>query len=78
MVAQLGETENYSVSSEMHEVEALKMMCHANVTPGVIDCPLREYLISSRGLSFMRCLVILQDECWAVLCSLTNKTHKLN
>ena len=26
----------------------------------------------------MRCLVVLQDEGWAVLCSLTNKTHKLN
>jgi len=26
----------------------------------------------------VRCLVVLQDEGWAVLCSLTNKTHKLN
>jgi hypothetical protein len=26
----------------------------------------------------MRCLVVLQDECWAVLCSLTNKAHILN
>ena len=26
----------------------------------------------------MRCQVVLQDEGWAVLCSLTNKTHKLN
>jgi len=26
----------------------------------------------------MRCLVALQDEGWAVLCSLTNKSHNLN
>jgi len=26
----------------------------------------------------MRCLVVLKDEGWAVLCSLTNKPHKLN
>jgi hypothetical protein len=26
----------------------------------------------------MRCLVVVQDEVWAVLCSLTNKTQDLN
>jgi len=43
MVAQLGETENYSVSSEMHEVGVAKMMCDANATPGVAKCPHRQY-----------------------------------
>jgi hypothetical protein len=54
------------------------MMCDASATPGVVNCPLREYYISSRGLWFIRCLVVLQDDCWAVLCSITNKTDKLN
>jgi hypothetical protein len=53
-------------------------MCDANATPGVANCPHGEYLIASRGLSFMRCRVERQDEDCAVLCSLTNKTHKLN
>jgi hypothetical protein len=53
-------------------------MYDANATPGVGNCPLGEYQISSRGLSFMRCVVVRQDEGCAVLCSLTNKTHKLN
>jgi len=77
MVAQLGQTENYSVSSEMHKVWAVNMISDANAMPGIVNCPLREYKISSRGLSFMRSLVGLQDEWWDVLCSLTNKTHKL-
>jgi len=78
MVAQLGEPENYSVCSKMHEVWAVKMMCDANATPGIVNCPLAEYWISSRGLSFVRRLVVLQDAGWAILWSLTNKTHKLN
>jgi hypothetical protein len=78
MVAQLGQPENHSVCSEMHEVRAVCMMCAANATPGIVHCPLCEYLILSRGLLSMRCLVVLQDEAWAVLCLLTNKSHKLN
>jgi len=78
MVAQLAQLENYSVCSEMHEVWAVKMMYDVQAMPGVVNCPLREYYISSRGLSCMRCVVVLQDEGWAVLCLLTNKTHKLN
>jgi len=78
MVAQLGQTENYSVVSEMQEVWAVKMMCDANATPGVANCPHREYYISSWGLLFMRWLVVRQDKGCAVLCSLTNKTQKLN
>jgi hypothetical protein len=54
------------------------MICDASATHRVINDPLREYDISARSLSFMRCLVVLQHEFWAVFYSLTNKTHKLN
>jgi hypothetical protein len=43
MVAQLGETENYSVSSEMHEICVVYMMCDANATPGIASCAHGEY-----------------------------------
>jgi len=56
----------------------VKMVCDAKPTPGVLHCPRHECYILSRGLSFVRCLVDVQDEGWAVMCSLTNKTHKLN
>jgi len=46
--------------------------------PSVANCPHREYSISSQGSSFMRCLVVVQDEGWAILCSLTNKTQDMN
>jgi len=78
MVAQLGQPVNYSICSEMYEVSAVKMMCDADATPRVVHCPHREYLISSQGLPFMRCLVVLQEEAWAVFCMLTNNTPKLN
>jgi hypothetical protein len=78
MLAQLRQPRNYSGCCEMHEVSAVTMICDENATPGVMECPLREYYISSRGLSFMRWHVVLQDAAWAVLCLFTNKTHKLN
>jgi len=78
MLALLGQPGNYTVCSEMHQVWAVKMMCDAKAMPGVVNGHLREYNISSRGLSFMRWHVVLHDECWAVWCSLTNKTHKMN
>jgi len=53
------------------------MMCDANKTPGTVYCALWEYSISVGALSFMRCLVVLHDERCAVLCLITNKTHKL-
>jgi hypothetical protein len=54
------------------------MIRDASAMPGVINCPLYENLISSSGLFFMRWYGVLQDEGWAVLCLLTNKSHKLN
>jgi len=54
------------------------MMCDAKAMPGIVNCPPCEYQILSHGLPFMRCLVVVHDEGWAVLCSLTNKTHRLN
>jgi hypothetical protein len=57
----------------MHEVWAVKVVRDAKATPGVVYCSLRENSISFRGSSFMRCLVVLQDDGWAVLCSWTNK-----
>jgi hypothetical protein len=54
------------------------MICEAKPTPGIVDYPLRVYQISSEGLSFVRWHVVLHKEGWAVLYSLTNKTHKLN
>jgi len=74
MVAKLGQPEIYSVFSEMHEVWAAKVVCIANATPSIINCPHREYWILSQGLWCMRCLVVVEDEGWAVLCSLTTKT----
>jgi hypothetical protein len=56
----------------------VKIMYVATATPGLVNSPLPEYKMLSRGLSFMSCLVVIQDEGWAVLCSLTNKTQKLN
>jgi len=43
MVAQLGQPGNYSGSSEMHEVGALKIIGVAKPMPGVVNCALREY-----------------------------------
>jgi len=74
----LGQPENHSVCSEMHDVWAVKVVCDAKAMPGVVNCPHREYYISSRGLSYRRCLVGVQDEGWTVLCSLTNKTQDMN
>jgi hypothetical protein len=54
------------------------MMYDAKATPRVVNCPLTVYCISSRGLWFIRSLVVLQDEGWAILYLLTNKAHKLN
>jgi hypothetical protein len=61
MVAQLGEPEKNPVCGESHEVIVLNMMCDANATPGIVNWPQQEYLISSGGLSLMRCLVVWQD-----------------
>jgi len=43
MVTQLGQLENYSVCSGMHEVGAVKLMYDAKAMPGVVNCPLPEY-----------------------------------
>jgi len=74
MVAQLGQPENYSVCPEMHEVWVVKVVCDAKATPRVVYYPHREYYFWFQGSSFMRFLVVVQDEGWAVLCSLTDKT----
>jgi len=78
MVAQLRQLENYSVWSEMHEVWADNVVCAANPTPGVANCPHRKNLISSQRSSFMRFLVVVQDEGWPILCSLANKRQEMN
>ena len=78
MVAQLRQPQNYTVCSEMHEVWAIKMLCDTNATPGIINGPYHEDLMSSRGLSFMRWLVVMDDQGWAMLCTLTNIQHKSN
>jgi len=78
MVELLGRIENDSVCSVTHEVWAAKVVWDAKATPGVANCPHREYWISYRGSSFMKCLVVEQDQCWAVLCWLTNKTQDIN
>jgi len=54
------------------------MMCAGNATPGSVNCPPNEFYMSSHGLVFNSCLVVLQDESWAILYLITNKTHKLN
>jgi len=77
MVAQLGQLENYSVCSEMNEVGAVTVVWDATATPSDANCPHRVYWILSRGSSFMRGLVVVQDEGWAVLRSLTNKTQDM-
>jgi len=78
MVAQLGQLEKCSVCSKMHEVWAVKLVWDANATPGIANCPHHKYWIMSRGSSFMRCLVVVQHEGLAVLCSLINKMQNVN
>jgi len=74
MVAQLGQPENYSVCSEMHEVRAVQVVCDAKAMRSAVYGSHREYKISSRGSIFMGCLVVVQADGWAVLYSLTKKT----
>jgi len=78
MVAQLGQLEKYSVCSEMHDIWAVQLVCDATALPGVANCRQREYKISSPASAFMRCLVVVQDDGWAVLCALTQKTQDMN
>jgi hypothetical protein len=73
MVAQFGQSENYSVCSKMHKVRTDIVVCDAKASPGIVFRLHAKYHISFPGSSFMRCLVVMQDEGWAVLCSLTNK-----
>jgi hypothetical protein len=59
MVAQLGQTENYSVSSKMHRVWAVTMMCDANAMPSVINCPVHKYQTASpRVLNLLSTLLV--------------------
>jgi len=53
-------------------------VCNAKATPHVVNCPHCEYHIWSRGLSFMRCLSVVKDEAWAIVCSLTNNTQEMS
>jgi hypothetical protein len=53
------------------------MICDAKATPGVVNSPLRKYKNVSRGLPLMRWHVVLQVDGWAILCSLSNKPHRL-
>jgi len=62
----------------MHKVWAVKVVCDAKTTPSVANYGHRKYEISSRCFSFMRCLLVVQDEGWAVLCSLTNNMQDMN
>jgi hypothetical protein len=62
----------------MHEVGGVEVVWDAKPTPGIANCPHCDYQISPGGSSFMRCLVVVQDEGWAVLCSLTNKMQNMN
>jgi len=62
----------------MHEVWAGKVVCNANTMPGVVNCPHCEDSISSRGFSFMSCLVVVQDESWAILCWLIKNMQDMN
>jgi hypothetical protein len=43
MVAQVGEVENYSVYSEMHEVRAVKVKSDLKAMPSFTDCAGRMY-----------------------------------
>jgi len=78
MVSQLGQPENYSVCTKMHEMWAVKVVCDAKATPRVINIPHWEYENWSPGFSFMWCLVVMQAEGWTILCSLTNKMQDMN
>jgi hypothetical protein len=62
----------------MHEDWAVKVVCDAKARHSVATCSHCKYYISSRGSSFMRCLIVVQDEGWAVLRSLTNNTQDMN
>jgi len=53
------------------------VVCDAKAMPIVVNLPLCIYQISSRGFSFMRRLVVVEDTGWAVLCLLTNKTSRI-
>ena len=68
MVAQFGKPENNAVCFEMHEVLVVKVVCNAKAMPSIVNVPLHEHYIPSKGISFMRGLVVVQDEAWAVLC----------
>jgi len=50
----------------MHEVWAVKVVCNAKAMTGIESWCQHEYEIWSRGVSFMRCLVVVHDEGWAV------------
>ena len=56
----------------------VNVVYNGTAMPGFEYCPHREPKISSRGFSFLRCLVVVQDEGWAVLCSLSNQTQDMN
>jgi len=74
MVAQFGPLEDKSVCYKMHKVSAGQMVCDANAMPGEANCLHHEYNMSSRGTSFMRCLVVAQDEGLAVFCDINQQT----
>jgi len=54
------------------------MVCDAKATHRIANCPHHMNYISSSGSSCMRCLVVGQDEGWAMMCSVTNKTQDMN
>lgn len=78
MVTQPGHHTNFSVCSDMHDVRAVNVVSDGKDFLGIVNVPLHDHIITSQGWSFMRCLVVVQDNGWAALCSISNKTQSIN
>lgn len=54
----------------MHKVQVLKVVNYGNALPRFVNIPHGWYEILVRWLLFMRCLVVVRDKDWAILCLL--------